>query len=304
MSNRGITTENLLLLLPEALTQDPHIRALAEAYAKAMEGRLAEIDRMRTVANLNGLDEKLLDILAYDFKVDWYGYDYPVEAKRELLKSSFQVHRKMGTKGAVERALSAIYPGTKVEEWFTYGGEPFGFRIILDITKPNVQISNDEILRAVDMYKSLRSHLEEGGITYRSRVHIVVGTAWGYTIYSARRCGTYPQVATRGGIARELVVVETAEGRAVYSAPMTGETVAGTHPQTATQGGQVGAVVIVEGLDGQVVYAAPTTGETVTGTHPQTATKGGAGEGGLTFTETAGSAGVYARPCGSPPGAL
>lgn len=141
-------------------------------------------------------------------------------------------------------------------------------------------------------------------LAWMSLSALVIRTAWGYTIYSARRCGTYPQVATRGGIARELVVVETAEGRAVYSAPMTGETVAGTHPQTATQGGQVGAVVIVEGLDGQVVYAAPTTGETVTGTYPQTATRGGAGEGGLTFTETAGSAGVYARPCGSPPGAL
>lgn len=304
MSNRGITTENLLLLLPEALTQDPHIRALAEAYAKAMEGRLAEIDRMRTVANLNGLDEKLLDILAYDFKVDWYGYDYPMKAKRELLKSSFQVHRKMGTKGAVERALSAIYPGTKVEEWFTYGGEPFGFRIILDITKPNVQISNDEILRAVDMYKSLRSHLEEGGITYRSRVHIVVGTAWGYAIYSARRCGTYPQVSTRGGMARELVLVETADGQAVYASPTAGEIITGTHPQASTKGGKSDAAVIVEGLDGQVVYTVPATGEIITGTHPQTATMGEVVEGGLTFTETVGSVGVYARPCGRPLGAL
>lgn len=141
-------------------------------------------------------------------------------------------------------------------------------------------------------------------LAWMSLSALVIRTAWGYTIYSARRCGTYPQAATRGGMARELVVVETAEGRAVYSAPMTGEAVTGTHPQTATQGGQAGAVVVVEGLDGQVVYAAPGTGETVTGTHPQTATKGGAGEGGLTFTETAGSAGVYARPCGSPLGAL
>lgn len=95
---------------------------------------------------------------------------------------------------------------------------------------------------------------------------IVIRTAWGYAIYTARRCGTWPQAATQGGMARELVVVETG--------------------------------------DGQAVYAAPTTGETVTGTHPQTATQGGVAEGELTFTETAGSAGVYARPCGSPPGTL
>ena len=133
---------------------------------------------------------------------------------------------------------------------------------------------------------------------------IVIQTAWGYVLYAVRRCGTWPQAATRGGVTRELVVVETGDGQAVYTVPATGEAVTGTWPQAATQGGHAGAVVIVEGMDGQAVYAAPATGEAVTGTHPQTATSGGVGEGGLTFNETAGSAGVYARPCGSPPGAL
>mgnify|MGYP000166891633 CR=1 FL=1 len=80
--------------------------------------------------------------------------------------------------------------------------------------------------------------------------------------------------------------------------------VTGTWPQAATQGGRAGAVVIVEGMDGQAVYTVPATGETVTGIHPQTATQGGVAEGGLAFAETAGSAGIYARPCGSPPGTL
>lgn len=141
-------------------------------------------------------------------------------------------------------------------------------------------------------------------LAWMSQHTVVIQTAWGYVLYTVRRCGTWPQTATRGGAARELVVVETGDGRAVYAAPATGEAVTGTWPQAATQGGQAGAVVIVEGMDGQAVYAAPATGEAVTGTHPQTATSGGVGEGGLTFTETAGSAGVYARPCGSPPGAL
>lgn len=204
---------------------------------------------------------------------------------------------------------------------------------------------------------------------------VVIRTAWGYVLYSARRCGTWPQAATRGGVTRELVIVETGDGQAAYTAPATGEAVTGTwpqtatrggvarelvvvetadgqaayiapaagkavtgtHPQAATQGGRAGAVVVVEGLDGRAVYAAPATGEDATGTHPQaaarggqagavvavvgldgqtvyaapaagihpqTAARGGAAEGGLTFTEAAGSAGVSARPCGSPPGAL
>ena len=133
---------------------------------------------------------------------------------------------------------------------------------------------------------------------------LVIRTAWGYVIYTARRCGTWPQAETRGGMARELVIVETGDGQAVYAAPVTGEAVTGTWPQTATQGGQAGAVVVVEGLDGQAVYAAPATGEAVAGTHPQTATRGGSAAGGLTFAETAGAAVVTARPCGRPFGTL
>lgn len=166
---------------------------------------------------------------------------------------------------------------------------------------------------------------------------VVIRSAWGYVIYTARRCGTWPQAATRGGMAREFVVVETADGRAVYAAPATGEAVTGTWPQAATRGGQAAGVVVVEGLDGRVVYTAPATGEAVTGTHPQTATRGGldagvvivegldgqvvytapaagttpqtatrggGAAGGLTFAEGGGAAVVTARPCGSPFGAL
>ena len=303
-SAHALTAENLLRALPEVLRNDESMAALAASVAQVLAQRPEEIQRLAIYPRIDELPEDLLDILAYDFKVDWYDYNYSVESKRAIIKGCFFVHRKMGTRKSVENALSAIYPGTIVEEWFEYGGSPYYFRVILDVTSPREAIDNGKILRALNLYKPLRSHLEDDAIIYRSRVHLVINTACGYTIYSARRCGTYPQAATRGGMARELVVVETAEGRAIYSAPMTGETVTGTHPQTATQGGRAGAVVVAEELNGQVIYTAPATGEVIAGTHPQTATQGGASGDELTFTETTGSAGVYARPCGSPPGTL
>ena len=339
MSNaaHGITEENLLRLLPEVLRNNEGMAALAASAARAMARRKEEIRCLSIYPRIDELPENLLDILAYDFKVDWYDYNYSLETKRAIIKGSFFVHRKMGTKRSVETALSAIYPGTYVEEWFEYGGDPYYFRVILDVTSPREDIDNEKLIRALDLYKPLRAHLDGTAVIYRSRVELIVSTAWGYVLYSARRCGTWPQTATRGGVARELVVVETADGQAVYAAPATGEAVTGTHPQAAAQGGQAGALVVVEGVDGQAVYTAPAAGEDATGTHPQaaarggqagavvavvgldgqtvyaapaagihpqTAARGGAAEGGLTFTEAAGSAGVSARPCGSPPGAL
>lgn len=304
MSNTGITVDNLLYTLPAVLKNDKQMCAMATIIAEVLAKRLDEIATIRIFPDVENLPEDLLDIMAYDFKVDWYDYDYGLESKRAIIKGCFFVHRKMGTRKSVEDALSAIYPGTVVEEWFEYGGKPYYFRVILDVTSPREAIDNGKILRVLNLYKPLRSHLEDDAIIYRSRIHVLISTSCGYVIYSARRCGTYPQVATRGGIALELVLVATLDGQTVYSTPATGNAITGTHPQTATQGGRSNAIVIVENQDGGAVYAAPSTGDATTGTYPQTATHGEAVEGGLSITDTAGSAGVYARPCGRPLGTL
>ena len=93
MTNHGITSENLMRTLPDVLRNDKNTRALAQVIADALSARNEEIDRLRIYTQIDNLPEELLDILAHDFKVDWYGYDYGIEAKRALIKDSFQVHR-------------------------------------------------------------------------------------------------------------------------------------------------------------------------------------------------------------------
>lgn len=144
------------------------LMALGQVVAEELSDRMSEIKKAAIYPRIDELDEALLDILAYDFKVDWYGYDYPLETKRALLKSSFYIHRHLGTKGAVEAAIQSVYPKSIVEEWFDYveGGNPYTFRIVLDASTPAVPVNNTDLLRAVNLYKSLRSHLD--GIMFRS----------------------------------------------------------------------------------------------------------------------------------------
>ena len=104
-SKLGVTRENLLLLLPPALTHDPAMMARAEADAGALAARLAEIDRVRIISHIDALDETVLDILAWDFKVDWWDPNYTLEEKRRTLKDSWRVHKLLGTKAAVELGL-------------------------------------------------------------------------------------------------------------------------------------------------------------------------------------------------------
>lgn len=85
MSNTP-TAEEFLRALPPVLRNDRRMMALGQVVAEELSDRMSEIEKAAIYPRIDELDEALLDILAYDFKVDWYGYDYPLETKRALLK--------------------------------------------------------------------------------------------------------------------------------------------------------------------------------------------------------------------------
>lgn len=165
MNDHGLTAENLLSTLPSALREDASVFALAEAAAELLAARREETGRLTLYPAIGRLDEAVLDTLAWDFKVDWWDGDYSLEEKRRTLQDSWKVHRLLGTKAAVETAISAIYPQTTVQEWFDYGGKPYHFRV-------NVNVSNEgldkarlaQVLSRVRFYKNLRSHM--GDVEY------------------------------------------------------------------------------------------------------------------------------------------
>lgn len=161
-NTHGLTAENLLRTLPEVLRNDRSMAALADSIADVLAARPAEIQQLMIYSRIGELPEDLLDILAYDFKVDWWDGDYTLEEKRQTLKDSWRVHRMLGTKAAVETAISAIYPETQVSEWFEYGGAPFHFRLLIDSTYEGVDpAKHQRVLDRVEYYKNLRSVLDE-----------------------------------------------------------------------------------------------------------------------------------------------
>ena len=161
-NTHGLTAENLLRTLPEVLRNDRSMAALAASIADVLAARPAEIQQLMIYSRIGELPEDLLDILAYDFKVDWWDGDYTLEEKRQTLKDSWRVHRMLGTKAAVETAISAIYPETQVSEWFEYGGAPFHFRLLIDSTYEGVDpAKHQRVLDRVEYYKNLRSVLDE-----------------------------------------------------------------------------------------------------------------------------------------------
>lgn len=161
MNDHGISKENLLFTFPVGLRKSETISALGDVTAEALAERPREIDRLTLYSRINELPEDLLDILAYDFKVDWWDPNYTLEEKRRTLAGSWRVHKTLGTKSAVETAIRAIYPKAEVQEWFQYRGQPYRFKLLIDMTGENPDPARrDRVLARVNFYKNLRSHMD------------------------------------------------------------------------------------------------------------------------------------------------
>jgi len=227
-AGRDMYTVNFADYLPGALKQDPKIKAIAEAVTKEALTVSGEIENVLIYSRIDELPEELIDILAYDMHVDWYDYSYPLKVKRDILKGSVRVHKKMGTKYAVEKALGALYPQSEVEEWYQYEGQPHHFHIVCDVTENRVTASFQDIINAVMMYKRLSSHLDE--VVYQAGVGITIETHADFFLYrnpatGSLLAGTYPQRIRRGVQSGSAVVIGTEAAGFIFL-----PTQAGTYP--------------------------------------------------------------------------
>lgn len=176
MNNSDIYSVDFTRSLPPTLKDDPEINALGRAIAEQLQITARQIRQNIIYARIDELDEQTLDILAYDLHVDWYDHSYPIEVKRQTIKDSVKIHRRLGTKYAVETALGAVFPGTRVEEWFEYNGDPYTFRVIINATENGVTAAQQAaVLERVIFYKNLRSHLEavRFKVEKKTAVHVV-----------------------------------------------------------------------------------------------------------------------------------
>ena len=175
-SAHALTAENLLRALPEVLRNDESMAALAASVAQVLAQRPEEIQRLAIYPRIDELPEELLDILAYDFKVDWWDADYTLEEKRRTLKDSWRVHRMLGTKAAVELAISAIFPEVRVSEWFEYGGRPHHFRVASE-NNTAIITNYDAFMAVLKVVQRCSSVLDHITAILTGMQHPYIGTA-------------------------------------------------------------------------------------------------------------------------------
>lgn len=156
----------LLEGLPPGIAEQHWVKVIDAVYRERLKKELKVIERIHVYTAIDSLPEDLLDVLAVQFKVDWYRDDYPVETKRRVIKTAMEVRRYCGTEWAVKQAISAIYPNSEIVEWYDYSGTPGHWRLRVNITE-NTDISYYTIKRMEDLLGYARrctAHLE--GISY------------------------------------------------------------------------------------------------------------------------------------------
>lgn len=131
-----LSNADLLALQTKAMQSDPTTVGFCAALTSQFNIVSNQTDSILIYSNIDNLSAEVLDILAWQFRVDWYDSALGIDVKRRLIKNCMKVHRTKGTGYAVEQVVQDMFGDGEVSEWYEYGGEPFHFKVIT--TNPSV----------------------------------------------------------------------------------------------------------------------------------------------------------------------
>jgi len=153
---------SILNLMPPNLASDPKIKMAAEAFDEVLRGIIEKIPNVAVIPNLvlnKTVDSVLVDLLAWQFHVDFYDPKMPLEVKRDLVLKSLDWHFRKGTPSVVEDIVSTVFSKAIVQEWFEYGGLPYRFNVATEESMPDNE-TRSNLIRAINSVKNTRSFFE------------------------------------------------------------------------------------------------------------------------------------------------
>jgi len=162
-------------LLPPSLNTES-FKEIAEGLDTQLQKVWEELINVVIYPRINEIeDEKLLDLLGWQFHIEGWELARTIEDKRRLIKSAIELHRYKGTKYALLKVLEALDLEGQVKEWFEYGGEPYRFKVYVS-SIPSEELW-EKLIHLINEYKNERSWLDAIGIHSESHSTIYIGTA-------------------------------------------------------------------------------------------------------------------------------
>ncbi|WP_070415275.1 phage tail protein I [Pseudomonas lundensis] len=143
---------------------------------------LAQIQRVpvpiRDLLSPERCPAALLPYLAWAFSVDRWDSRWPEAAKRRAIRSSFFIHSRKGTIGALRRVVEPLGYLIEIVEWFETvpEGVPGTFALKVGVLETGItEEMYQELTWLIDDAKPLTRHLTELAISLETKGQIYLG---------------------------------------------------------------------------------------------------------------------------------
>lgn len=165
-----------LKLLPQFMREDNAVRGLCAAIDMIVPDMDESIKKLSTWDCIDDLSEDELDDLAWELNIPWYDTTASLPIKREVIKGSDLVYKKIGTKWAVENIIKTYFGDGYIQEWFEYDGEPGHFTVY----SSNPSVNNErltEFLALLNKTKRASAKLDSIVISLDAELVLATGVA-------------------------------------------------------------------------------------------------------------------------------
>ena len=149
-------------LMPDSIYGDAQVSATASAIDPPLRLISEAVDRPLILAAIDDLSAGVLEHLAVQYDVTSWDSAWPIETKRAVLKTAIADKRKMGTRGAVQRAIEAVAPiATLTEWWQDTNGDMLPHTFKIDLLQDGSAVDPEtqaNVISQVNEAKPVRSH--------------------------------------------------------------------------------------------------------------------------------------------------
>lgn len=163
----------VLKLIPQFMRDDDAVRGLAAAIDKIVPDLAQSLSSLSTWDHIDSMSDAELDALAWELNIPWYDTTSTLSIKREVVKNSDKVYKRIGTKWAVENIIKTYFGDGYIMEWFEYEGEPGHFRVY----SSNPSLNNERLTEFLDLLnKTKRASAKLDGISITLDAELVLAT--------------------------------------------------------------------------------------------------------------------------------
>ena len=188
-----------LYLSTPANLKDARTKAFMYACDRQIKKLIDRTEKIKVWCAVESVDEKYLDYMAADCRTLFYNSSLAPDVKRKLIANSQYWYMKLGTSAAMEEMINIVFQNndTSIEEWYSYAGEAFHFRIAVSSAVTTVEMS--EFLKYINEVKNARSIIDY--LVLQSRSTLNLHNASDYSTLSFEPCsddfycGTAPDYA-------------------------------------------------------------------------------------------------------------